>query len=165
MKSQEILSILDQYRTRVVEVLGAELKTDITATSAYSFIIITAGEIHIQFEISETSSKLQSCHNISKEAEKKIRSLTWPGLNEATAHPFSERIVKQLTTADSVASLGLNCTTGDSYRPGNFSKVIYTKNNIELQQVNYMNAKSLDHKHDYSLRSLVFRIALNTEGR
>ncbi|MEJ0031007.1 MAG: hypothetical protein WDO15_11800 [Bacteroidota bacterium] len=34
-------------------------------------------------------------------------------------------------------------------------------NHIELQQVNYMNARSLDHKDDYSLRSLVFRISLD----
>ncbi|HEX8060935.1 MAG TPA: hypothetical protein VF473_08365, partial [Cyclobacteriaceae bacterium] len=46
------------------------------------------------------------------------------------------------------------------YWPGNFSKILLANKYIELQQVNYMNARSLDHKDNYSLRSLVFRISL-----
>jgi len=165
MNCQEILTVLESYRAQVVNVLGIDPNSNLSMANAYSFIIIDAGDIHIEFEISETSAKLYKLYPSSDPVKNKIESVSWPGLNPVAQKQFPEHINKHLTTADSVASLAMNCTAGDNYRPGNFSKIIYTNTHIELQQVNYMNAKSLDHKNDYSLRSLVFRIPLSENSK
>ncbi len=159
MKSaREIVELLDLYRTLATNALG--LNPDAVA-SAYSFITIDAGDVHIKFEVSASSAKLLELHPQDGSIKKKIESTSWPGLDSTSSKKFSDKINNQLTTADNIASLAINCTKGDDYRPGNFSKVLLTGKHIELQQINYMNAKSLDHKKDYSLRSLVFRIPLD----
>jgi hypothetical protein len=72
-------------------------------------------------------------------------------------------VLKQyLTIADSIASVAKNCTAGDSYEPGYFSKITVTDERIILTQNNSMNARSLDHKNNYSLRALQFSIPLTT---
>lgn len=160
--SREIVELLALYRAQVIDKLG--LKPN-AVSSAYSFIIIDAGDMHIKFEISATSAKLYELYPVSDQMKTKIESISWPGLDSVSQQQFPDHITKHLTTADSIASLALNCTAGDDYRPGNFSKVTYANTYIELQQVNYLNAKSLDHKNDYSLRSLVFRIPLSENSK
>lgn len=166
MKSaREIIEILAHYRARVIDVFGLDVTTVITVASAYGFIIVDFNGIHLQFDIAPAGAKLNHFHPPDESIKRRIESTSWPGLDSSWKEEFPAHIIKQLTTADSVASLATNCTVGDSYRPGNFSKIIYADSHIELQQVNYMNAKSLDHKDNYSLRSLVFRISLKSTGK
>ena len=169
MSCQEILIVLAGYRSKMIELLKPGQKNDlnITASSEYSFITIniTESDNHyatIRFEISDNTAKIESIHATEQHIQATVKSQTWPGLksNNPEKLSWSGEIIQQVDAADNIASLTVNCTRGDDYHPGNFSKVLLSENHIELQQINYMNAKSLDHKNDYSLRSLVFRIPL-----
>jgi hypothetical protein len=173
MKCREILTVLITYRDRIIELLELNHQEDtiITTASEYSFITITITQnnnpsIIMRFELTDNSAKIESIYSDDKTIETrtktKVGSTTWPGFKTITSVqvPLPNNIIEQLESADNIASLVVNCATGDDYRPGNFSKIILAGKHIELQQINYMNAKSLDHKNDYSLRSLVFRIAL-----
>jgi hypothetical protein len=163
MKSaREVVELLQLYRGHVTKVLGVEPET---VSNAYSFIVVVAPEMQIQFEVSGTSAKLYKASGVSAEVEAKIKAATWPTSGSTDEHNLPDHVYKNLSTADSIANLASNCTMGDDYSPGNFSKVILSKSHIELQQVNYMNAKSLDHKNNYSLRSLVFRIPLDERSK
>jgi hypothetical protein len=77
-----------------------------------------------------------------------------------TKHYHSDAVTKYLAIADGIAGPARNCTHGDDYRPGNFSEISVDEDFIILSQINHMNAKSLAHKEDYSLRDLVFTIPL-----
>ncbi|MEI9918912.1 MAG: hypothetical protein WDO14_08910 [Bacteroidota bacterium] len=163
MKCQEILTVLVSYRDKVAELLSAE-QSDVIVSSGYSFIIVNIdrADIDLTFEVTDKSSKLIEIFPPDPGLQTMFGSQQWPELKASpTQHPWSNEIIKNLETADNIASLAVNCTTGDNYGPGNFSKILLSSHHIELQQVNYMNAKSLDHKDDYSLRSLVFRIPLS----
>jgi hypothetical protein len=73
---------------------------------------------------------------------------------------YSAAVVRYLAIADGIAAEGYNCSSGDHYRPGYFSEVVITDNDIELKQINHWNARSLDHKENYHLRNLEFVIPL-----
>ena len=151
--NRHILRMLFWYREKMKELLGQE---DITIASEYSFITINN---EIRFEVSDQSATVDS---VSADLKNKLAALQWPGLNSTYNElPWTKDVTQQLETADSIASLATNCTTGDDYEPGNFSRILLTNRYIELQQINYMNSRSIDHKNDYSLRSLIFRISLN----
>src|SRR4051812_5623203 len=132
MNCQEILTMLELYRVQIAKVLGLDA-SKIEVTSTYSFIIIQAPNLHIQFEVDTASGKLYELYSDDQSIKSKIQSTNWPGLNsESQASKFSEKINTLLATADSIASTAVNCARGDEYRPGNFSKIIYTEERIEL---------------------------------
>jgi hypothetical protein len=72
----------------------------------------------------------------------------------------AEAVERYLIIAESIARCAQHCAVGDNYRPGYFSDMIVTPEGITLQQINHMNARSLDHKKNYSLRNLEFFIPL-----
>lgn len=168
MKSAiEIVKLLRIYKDRVTNVLGMEVKT---ISNAYSFItadLVGTGNntATIEFEITATSGQLSRIYPEIEELKMRITSAGWPGLDSVTDDDLPEHVVKSLMKADSIANLVLNCASGDDYWPGNFSEVIYGSKYIELRQVNYMNAKSLDHRKDYSLRSLVFHVPMSADTK
>jgi hypothetical protein len=144
--------------------------------SQYSFISIDVLRddkkyAHLEFDIGDDSANFNKIYcedrTIEERIKNKIAALQWPGLKSKgqSALPYSEEIKEQLNTADKIAALAVNCARGDNYRPGNFSEILLSKDHIELSQVNHMNAKSLAHKKDYSLRSLVFTIPLGPEAK
>jgi hypothetical protein len=94
-------------------------------------------------------------------ANKKITEISWQTKVEDKS--FYNEKLKYLTAADEIASLAMNCTRGDDYRPGFYSEVEVNEEYIKLSQTNHMNAKSLDHKKDYSLRKLEFKIPLTDQ--
>ena len=73
---------------------------------------------------------------------------------------LNKTITEYLTIADEIAGQAYNCAAGDDYRPGMFSEIILEDFSIKLNQINHMNAKSLAHKEDYSLRRLEFIIPI-----
>lgn len=73
---------------------------------------------------------------------------------------YDATIIRYLSVADNIAMKTMNCAAGDNYYPGAFSEVSITGKHIILRQANHMNAKSLDHKNNYSLRDLEFFIPL-----
>ena len=78
---------------------------------------------------------------------------------------LNKEITQYILIADSIANLSQNCASGDNYQPGNFSEISIDNEFIILSQVNHMNAKSLKHKNNYSIRNLVFTIPLTDKGK
>jgi hypothetical protein len=99
------------------------------------------------------------CEDASRMDELKI-IINNTSLIEA-AFDYKEEIYQYLQIADSIAKRTQNCTSGDNYRPGYYSKIFVSDEQIILSQVNYMNAKSLNHKNDYSMRNLEIIIPLS----
>jgi hypothetical protein len=168
MQCEEIITILLEYRERLTGIFPSG-DIQMNVASQYSFIIadISKGDeryVHLKFEITESSGRLNDIYcedrRMTEEIENKIDTVEWPGLKlpEPKPFPYPAEVKEQVNAADNIAALAVNCAQGDNYRPGNFSKVLLTEDYIELSQINHMNAKSLDHKYDYSLRSLVFTI-------
>jgi hypothetical protein len=87
-----------------------------------------------------------------------------PLLADSTTHAvsgkieYTETLNEYLTTAESIASEAYLCAAGDDYRPGYFSEIMVDEQGVTLEQINHMNAKSLSHKQNYSLRDLQFFI-------
>lgn len=77
--------------------------------------------------------------------------------------PLSTIVNKYLAIAERIAQQGYLCTSGDDYAPGYFSKMALAAEGILLEQINYMNSRSLAHKTDYSLRDLTFFIPYNPQ--
>jgi hypothetical protein len=165
-----LLTYLSKIQSELVEV-GINGVTEIS--SAYSFVTLDVrskeGELlcRIEFEVDSTGAKLEElyCKNsgLNQLLWSKLKQKSLPGLDErgTEALPWSNEIRNSIEQADKIAALCLNCTNGDNYRPGNFSKITILDDRIVLEQVNKMNAKSLDHKKDYSLRTLEFVIPLS----
>ncbi len=91
--------------------------------------------------------------------DKTVNNTLWNQNNSKQSAP-SLTITNYLTLADTIANEAVNCTSGDDYRPGNYSKVTLDDEFISLHQINYMNSRSLDHKEDYSMRNLEFIIPI-----
>jgi len=86
-----------------------------------------------------------------------LRNFSWSAA--ATNKYKNETVITRcLAIADTIADRAVNCSHGDEYRPGRYSSLLVTDEKIVLSQINRMNAKSLDHKNDYSLRDLEFTI-------
>jgi hypothetical protein len=68
-----------------------------------------------------------------------------------------------LTIADEIAKQAHHFSAGDDYRPGYYSEIALNDNGIVLKQINHWNARSIDHKKDYTLRNLEFYISLTED--
>jgi hypothetical protein len=81
---------------------------------------------------------------------------------EAQKQPidFTDETVTYLSIADRISNHAVNMYSGDNYWPGNYSNVKLTADTITLEQINHMNSRSINHKDNYSLRDLVFKIPL-----
>lgn len=129
----------------------------------------------LSFVLEKESARLSELYCADKSRTQIIETIVrqHKGVNEACwqANPPNESgydaaIINYLSIADRIAEKAVNCATGDHYHPGAYSKVQITDEYILLEQSNYMNAKSLNHKQDYSLRNLEFIIPLtNTAVR
>lgn len=83
---------------------------------------------------------------------KKISGIPWQ--KEVSDKSFCKEYLEYLAAADEIASISANCASGDNYYPGFYSEIKIGEKGIELNQINHMNSKSLDHKQNYSLRDL-----------
>ncbi len=171
MNGSEIISKLIEYQLKLLNVLNLNESRELTIdlTSEYSYItidIMKSAEqfARIQFTLDDEAgepSNIYCQENTNAEwILKKIKPESWPGWNSPSIDNlhYSNEVMQSLQTADSIAALATNCASGDNYRPGNFSKISFNSQRIELRQINHMNAKSLAHKQNYSLRNLVFTI-------
>ncbi|MEJ1238394.1 hypothetical protein WBG78_09705 [Chryseolinea sp. T2] len=142
---------------------------EIDVTSEYAFItikVINGGQpfAQIRFQLTDEAGKPVSifCDSnaVQKELSDKIEGENWPGWQSSATikTKFPEQVLQAMDSADSIAALVTNCTRGDEYSPGNFSKISASNKRIKLEQINYMNSRSLSHKDNYSLRQLVFTI-------
>ncbi len=172
MTCHQIVIRLLVYRSQLLKILSPEhTELALDVTSQYAFITIDISKSGrsfgvARFELTDKAGKLTSfyCEDaaLKKIIADKIESENWTGWTSPLSIdlPYSSEVLQAMQTADSIAELAQNCARGDDYRPGNFSKISVASNEIKLEQNNHMNAKSLAHKNDYSLRNLVFTIPL-----
>jgi hypothetical protein len=123
----------------------------------------------ISFELADPGSLLNElyCEDESRiplleeliHKNKLIGKEVWPTEMPSGVY-YNEKVSRYLGIADAIAKRAENCAAGDGYHPGYFSNIFVNDERIVLSQVNHMNAKSLDHKKDYSLRNLKFTIPL-----
>jgi hypothetical protein len=157
-----------------MKIFDADANPDLSfeISSQYSFIILEVkrnDELYarLKFVADGSAGVLKEIYtnpkSIEGEIKSKIEAEKWPGLETKalTTNSWSPEVLDAITKVDNIAALTTNCTTGDGYHPGNFSKVLLTKDEILLEQINYMNSRSLSHKEDYSLRSFTVSIPLN----
>lgn len=177
MTSQEILTRLLEYGRRVMAVIGLSPQPGVVVevSNEYSFITVVIREsgkqfAHVRFEVAENSAKLCEVYCEDRSAEEditnRIATGNWPGWQSplVVELPYSREVIQSLQTADEIAVLTVNCAVGDNYHPGSFSKVSVNDWCIELQQINRMHARSLDHKNNYSMRDLVFTIPFERDA-
>lgn len=88
---------------------------------------------------------------------------TWSETISNPSSDYDKSIKRYLDIADSIAKQAHNCSRGDDYRPGFYSKIMITETVIKLSQINTMNSKSIDHKQNYHLRKLEFLIPLDNQ--
>lgn len=175
MTCHQIIVRLLVNRSQLLNILSAAECTelDLSFTNQYSFVTIELTKLgqtfgQIRFELTDKEGKLTSfyCKDTSLKTmiADKIESENWTGWTSPSSIDihYSGEVLQSMQTADSIAGLAKNCARGDDYRPGNFSKISVDSNRIKLEQINHMNAKSLAHQNDYSLRNLVFTIPLES---
>jgi hypothetical protein len=175
MTCHQIIIKLLVYRLQLFNILSFSEQTEfaLDVTNQYSFItieIIKSGKAfgQVRFELTDQAGKLSSLYcednSLKKIIADKIELENWPGWTSLSSidMPYPHQVLQSMQTADSIAALAKNCARGDDYHPGHFSKISVTSNRIKLEQINHMNAKSLSHKNDYSLRNLVFSIPLDS---
>ena len=75
---------------------------------------------------------------------------------------YSKEIIDYLIMADSIAGQSYLCSSGDDYYPGCFSTIEIGEDSILLQQTNHHNARSIDHKQNYTMRKLEITIPLKS---
>jgi len=73
---------------------------------------------------------------------------------------YSDSVIRYLTLADTIAMQAQQCSSGDDYRPGYYSEIVWEDERIHLKQINHWNARSIDHRDDYFMRDLEFDIPL-----
>ncbi len=161
-----------QFNTGNAEQLTKSLKIE------YSFITLdldsTAGlHCSVMFEFRNRAVSLKEVYAANKDRTAHINKLIstckidqyiWEE-SPQNPHFYPPVILQYLASADAIAGKAFNCTHGDNYYPGYFSKTKITDNEIVLSQINHMNSKSLDHKTNYSLRELEFIIPLTSIDR
>jgi hypothetical protein len=127
-----------------------------------------SGELQCSFEIREQIVFCSGLYCQIKDDQNEIEDLIRLH-TPATGRPwnpvaqdvvYSPAVSAYLAIADSIAGEGYMCSSGDHYRPGYFSELVISDNEIELKQINHWNARSLNHKNDYHLRDLVLVIPL-----
>jgi hypothetical protein len=176
MTCHQIIVKLFVYRLQLVNLLSLSEHAgfDIQMTNEYSFITFEATKsdetfIKVRFELTDEAGTLLSVHCEDSSAQEafteKIAQATWQGWRSYPVIDlrYPNEVLESIQTADGIASFTRNCARGDDYRPGNFSKVNVATDRIELEQINHMNARSVDHKNNYSLRDLKFTIPLDSK--
>lgn len=88
---------------------------------------------------------------------------TWDLTREVNQYP--RETLLYLDTADQIARAAYLCSSGDNYRPGYYSNIIVSAENIQLFQINHWNSKSIAHKKDYHLRDLKFIVPLTETNK
>lgn len=165
MTSLEILGNLQAYAQIAALLLtheNAHLKASVS--SSYDFVTLSLknpkDQLYCQFkfQVSGATAKLTESH-----CPDSVRVPEPPKWDPKLAGRFSTEVASYLKAADEIAAVAVNRASGDSYRPGFYSNVTLTDEAITLEQINHMNAKSTDHKENYSLRNLEFQIPLGTK--
>jgi len=186
---QSLLKRLLVHEHDYLNAIPAYTKPTTRIRSQYDFITLWLGYLseedgphrpiensygEIRFKLNGTRPEVEQVHCEEKSRADALTALAkahaaaprnawYPALE--TPLYLNETVTKYLTIADDIAGPVINGASGDNYRPGNFSEISVDEGFIVLSQINHMNAKSLAHKNDYSLRDLVFTIPLGDDRK
>lgn len=181
MNSVAIVTNLHQYLSLLHEIESREQRDKANDTNFYKSVslrynTITArlsyksqketfysDYIGVAFTIEEQNITLKdiTCENnervgIINDYVLQHAPTTFPSSSDVNI--LSKASAQYLNIADEIAKHGYMCARGDDYRPGYFSEIKLDENEIILSQINHWNARSIDHKNDYHLRNLEFKI-------
>lgn len=171
---QQLLQEVQAHEQAYLQNGGSNQHLQKNIRLAYSFIMLTLLKeevlyAKITFELKQDQVVLNEVYTentsrkvlLEKLIQKNIflRNFSWSAA-ATNEYKSGTVITRCLAIADAIADRAVNCARGDEYRPGRYSSVLVTDEKIVLSQINRMNAKSLDHKNDYSLRDLEFTIPL-----
>lgn len=186
MTALEIVSILQPYQEYLIRLQESEAfqhpehSWDLTVSLSYTFITLkilrgtkdqTRKDLFIQiiFRIENNQILLSEIFHANKidtqqliddiKLNKTLHEISLT-FKQQQKIAFSDKILNYLLIADRISMHAVNRYAGDNYWPGNYSTIKLTSNAIVLEQVNHMNSRSLNHKENYSLRSLIFKIPL-----
>lgn len=156
---------------------GAQWKRKLVCQ--YSFIVLelykqveTTDELYLQitFEVQANKVVLKKlyCEEDDRRGEWEtfihhntaLQRSSWKSNSTINVY-LNESFTQFLDIADSIASVGMHYNRGDDYRPGFYSSVAVTEDEIVLSQINFMNSRSLSHKDNYSLRKLVMHLSFS----
>src|SRR5690606_9130225 len=139
MTCHQIVIKLVVYRLQLLNILSLKEHSEFTldVVNQYSFITILiykSGQsfAQLRFEVTDESGKLISIYCVDSLLQKtlndKIEPENWPGWTSPSSIdlPYSDQVFQSMQIADNIAALTKNCTRGDDYRPGNFSKISVT---------------------------------------
>jgi hypothetical protein len=115
-----------------------------------------------EFQITDGHGHYEEFYCASRQAEIELKKFihdTVPAFgflwnNTSDKGSFTDEVINYLAISDRIAQQGYLCTSGDNYRPGYFSEIMIQDEAITLKQINWHNARSIDHKHDYHMREL-----------
>ncbi len=169
---EELLHELQERAFPSLEQNGNEVTFAKRISSSYSFITLglyreASVVLQVRFETVrdtivfkelyvEDAQKKEALTTFVRE-NKRVCDIPW---RKEVKNDFyhSKEVTDYLSQADEIAAIAVNYASGDSYRPGAFSEIEIEEDGIRLSQINHMNAKSLSHKENYSLRELEFFI-------
>lgn len=189
MIALEILHILHLYQEYLIQFIQSEAERqpqcewDHSVSLSYTSITMkifriteddTDRDLYIQimFRIENNQILFSDIYHPGKndiqqlieeiKANTKLHAISF---NASQVQPIdlTDEVTNYLSIADRISAHAVNIYAGDSYWPGNYSNVKLTPNRIVLEQVNHMNSRSLNHKDDYSLRDLKFKIPIQNE--
>lgn len=93
---------------------------------------------------------------LKNEVLKKVGKFEWESAFDVT-FTLTEEQIEYLEIADRIASLGNDTNNQPSF----YESVQITSDFIKLNQPNYLNSESIDHKNNFYLRDLYFKIPLH----
>lgn len=145
-----------------------KLKLDVLSQSVERTRQTSASYMQCTLRIDKEAVLFEELYCMDKEREFYLRDFiqqqrpkTWDA--SMSENIYGAETLRYLEIADEIAKEGYLCASGDNYNPGFFSKIVINDDGIILEQVNRMNAKSIDHKQDYHMRDLEFFIPLSNQ--
>jgi hypothetical protein len=148
---------------------GPDLKFAVSLSYTRNrFNVRKGNDLLLQFALEGETSEIeiidifyQDKHEVDLVKEHFVPLVTGSLVTGANVIPHTSEMNRYLAVAESIAGCTYLCAAGDDYRPGYFSEITVDNEGVTLRQINHMNAKSLDHRNDYSLRDLEFFIPFN----
>ena len=147
------------------------VKYEATLEQSYSFIELELKDsanqlfLNISYKIEHPGTLILSglycsdnklVRKLKLKANQLLGEFKWDSVPKTT-FDLGEKQIEYLQIADRIAAFGNDL----SATPTDFRNVVVTSNFIKLDQSNYWNSRSLDHKDSYLLRDLYFYVPLN----
>ena len=123
------------------------------------------------FHVIDNHGCCKEIYCVNKDAENDVHQLILNAVglaglpwNSGQKGNYGKEIFDYLNICDRIAEESYLCSSGDDYYPGYFSAIEIKEDFIFLQQINYHNARSIDHKQNYTMRKLEITIPVKSHN-